>query len=1036
MTFRSIHAGVVAALLVGLLFLPGAGRGDDVKIDSETLSGLQPRPIGPAAMSGRIAALDAVKGDRLTLFVGAAGGGVWKSSDGGTTFDPVFDKYCQSIGAIAIDRTKPKRVWVGTGESWTRNSVSVGDGIYKTTDGGDSWQRMGLEESERIARIVIDPQHGDTVYVAATGHLWDAGPQRGVFRTRDGGKTWQRVLFVNEDTGCADIAIDPADPKTLYAAMWQFRRKPWSFSSGGPGSGLYRSHDGGDTWVRLTNGLPKGDLGRIGIAVAPSRPRRVYAFVEAKKSAMFRSDDGGESWTETSSSPGTTARPFYFAHMIADPKDPNRVYKTSTGLWVSDDSTATFSGIGGGVHSDFHALWINPDDTDQMYCGTDGGVYTSEDRGATWRFLGNLPVGQFYHVSYDMEWPYNVYGGLQDNGSWTGPSRRPGGIANRHWRVLGGGDGFWSFVDPTDSDVTYVEYQQGNILRVRRSTGETKQIKPLEGKDDPKYRFNWNTPIHMSPTQPGVLYLGSQFLFRSRDRGETWERVSPDLTTNDPAKQRQEESGGLSVDNSSAENHCTIFSICESPRNPQIVWVGTDDGNVQLTQDGGRTWANVARKLPGLPPNTWVSGIEAGHFDEGTAYVTFDGHQTGDMKTYVYRTTDLGKTWQSLITPDLKGYAHVVREDLVKSRLLFVGTESGLFLSVDGGVQWAPIKGEFPPVAVRDLAIQPRESDLLVATHGRGIWILDDLSPVRGVSPEVLAADAAFLPSRPSVMMIPASEQRFDASEYSGRVPEEAAIVSYYLKKRHMFGDLKLEFYDAKGTLITTLPGGKRRGINRVTWPMRLKSPRVPPSGNLVPLGFAAFGPRLPEGTYGVKLFRGKDTLSSQVVLAPDPRSRHTAADRAVQQEVVLRLYRDLGTLSYIVDAVVDVRNQARARAEKLGATDVLGKRLTAVADRLEKRRKALVATREGGQIAGEEQLREKLGALYGAVNGYEGRPTNSQLNFVEVCEGMMADAQGELDGIAGKELPAINTALEGKKLEPVTALTREEWQKKQDNRN
>ncbi len=1032
MSFRMSHAVGLAALAAGLLTLPVAGRADDVKLDAETFAGLQLRSIGPAAMSGRIAALDAIKGDRLTLYVGSAGGGVWKSADGGTTFQSVFDKYCQSIGAITIDRSRPKTVWVGTGESWVRNSVSVGDGVYKTTDGGDNWQRMGLEESEHIARIVIDPQHGDTVYVAATGHLWDAHPQRGVFRTRDGGKTWQRVLFVNDETGCADIAIDPSDPKILYAAMWQFRRKAWSFSSGGPGSGLYRTRDGGDTWERLTNGLPKGDLGRIGIAVAPTRPNRVYAFVEAKKSAMYRSDDRGDTWTEGTSSPTYTARPFYFAHMIADPRDPNRVYKTSTGLWVSDDSTRTWSQIGGGVHSDFHALWIDPADSDEMFCGTDGGVYTSVDRGNTWRFIGSLPVGQFYHVSYDMEWPYNVYGGLQDNGTWTGPSRRSGGIANRHWRVLGGGDGFWAFVDPTDPDLAYVEYQEGNILRVRRSTGETKQIKPLESKGEAEYRFNWNTPIHMSPTRAGTLYLGSQFLFRSGDRGETWERISPDLTSNDPVKQRQAESGGLSVDNSSAENHCTIFSICESPKNPDVIWVGTDDGLVQLSRDAGKSWTSVGKKITGLPPSTWVTCVEASHFDEGTAYATFDGHQTGDLKTYVYRTTDFGKSWQSLASGDVQGYAHVVREDLVKPELLFLGTEFGLFISIDRGAQWVPIKGDFPPVAVRDLAIHPREHDLLVATHGRGIWILDDLTPVRGLSPAVLASDAAFLPSRPSILMIPSSEQRFEASEYTGRVPAEAAIVSYYLKKRHMFGDLKLEFYDAKGQLISTLPGGKRRGINRVAWPMRLKAPKVPPSENLVPLGYAIFGPQLPEGAYAVKLIRGQETLSSQVVLAPDPRSRHSAADRAVQQEVVHKLYKDLATLSFIVDAIADVRDQARARAEKLGKADAVGKKLIAIADRLESRRKVLVATREGGQIAGEEQLREKLGNLYGAVNGYEGRPTNSQLRFTEACEAQMAEAQAQLDAISGTELPALNASLEGRKLEPVKTMTREEWQQKQ----
>ncbi|MEK7329396.1 MAG: glycosyl hydrolase, partial [Candidatus Eisenbacteria bacterium] len=755
--------------------------------------------------------------------------------------------------------------------------------------------------------------------------------------------------------------------------------------------------------------------------------------VEAEKSAMFRSADRGESWTEMNSGAGIGSRPFYFAYVVADPKDPDRVYKPATGLFVSDDGAKTFSPIGGGVHSDYHAMWINPADTDEMFVGTDGGVYTSVDRGNTWRFLGGLPLSQFYHVSYDMEWPYNVYGGLQDNGSWMGPSRKPGGIANRHWRVLGGGDGFWAFVDPTDPDISYVEYQGGNILRVRKSTGETKEIKPFRAKDEPDYRFNWNTPIHVSPTRSGTIYLGSQFLFRSRDRGETWERISPDLTTNDPAKQKQAESGGLTLDNSSAENHCTIFSICESPKNPEVVWVGTDDGNLQLTRDGGKSWTHVGRRIPGLPANTWVTCVEAGHFDEGTAYATFDGHQTGDMKTYVYKTTNFGKTWQSLWTAAPNGYAHVVREDLVNPQLLFLGTESGLLLSLDGGAQWAPIKSGFPPVAVRDLAIHPREHDLLVATHGRGIWILDDLTPLRALTRQVLEADAAFLPSRPSVMVIPSSEQRFEASEYRGRSLEDAATVSYYLKKRHMFGDLRLEVYDARGALISAVPGAKRRGINRLAWPTRLKAPKVPPATSLVPQAFSFYGPQVPEGTYTVKLIRGKETLASEVTLVPDPRSRQTAEDRAMQQETVHRLYRELASLTYVVDAIMDARDQARARAEKLGKADALAKKLGTVADRLEALRKTLVTTREGGQITGEERLREKVGRLYGAVNGYEGRPTNSQLQHAEVLGAQLAEAQSSFDAITGKDLPAINTALESRKLEPVRPMTREEWQKKQE---
>ncbi len=1025
-----MRVAVVRVLAPALLVaLPAVA--DEVKIDSETFGGLWARSIGPAAMSGRIAALDAVEGDRLTIYVGAAGGGVWKSSDGGTTFKPVFDKHCQSIGAIAVDRSDPKTVWVGTGESWTRNSVSVGDGLYRSTDGGDTWERVGLEDSERISKVAIDPQHPDTVYVAVPGHLWNSHPTRGIYRTRDGGKTWERVLFVNEDTGGADVAADPEDPRIVYASMWQFRRKPWSFTSGGPGSGLYKSTDGGTTWKRLTQGLPEGELGRIGVAVAPSKPSVVYAAVEARRGGIFRSDDRGETWAEMNTGASVTNRPFYFGIVVVDPKDEKRVYKPGIGLAASDDGGRTFQGIGGGVHSDYHAVWINPRDSDHMMVGTDGGVYASEDRGNDWRFLGNLPVSQFYHVSYDMEWPYNVYGGLQDNGSWVGPSQRPGGIANRHWRVLGGGDGMWAFVDPNDSDITYVEYQEGNILRVRKSTGESKEIKPFRKSDEPDYRFNWNTPIHMSATTPGTMYLGSQFLFRSRDRGEKWERISPDLTTNDPAKLKQEQSGGVTVDNSSAENYCTIYAISESPKNGDVIWVGTDDGNLQVTRDGGKSWTNASKKVAGLPPGMCVSYVSASPYDEGAAFVTLDGHGIGDLKPYVYRVRDYGKTWENLGTSDLRGYAHAVRQDPVSPNLLFLGTESGLFLSLDGGKQWTQFKAGLPDVAVRDIAIHPREGDLLLATHGRGIWIVDDIRCLRGLTPEVLDADAAMLETRPSVMRLPSSEQRFDASEYRGETLEESAFITYYLRKRHMFGDLKLEIYDGDGRLVSTIPGSKRRGINRVPWPMRLKPPKVPPATNLVPSPYAFYGPRVPGGTYSVKLIKGKDTYTSLVTLVPDPRSTHTAEDRALQQKTVLELYRMLETLTYVADAVVDLRDQATTHAEKLGKADALGKRLAAVADKLEALRKTLVTTREG-RITGEEQLRERLGSLYGAVNGHEGRPTESQLSYKTVLEGQLQEAQAKFDAMA-RQLAPLNAGLEGKKMGPVRALSREDWAKKQE---
>ncbi|MDZ7292909.1 MAG: glycosyl hydrolase [candidate division KSB1 bacterium] len=1008
---------------------------DKVKIDANTFGAIEARHLGPAVMGGRIMAIEAVNTEPRIIYVGTASGGVWKSINGGTTFKPIFDKYTQSIGALAIDQAHPDTVWVGTGESCTRNSVSVGTGLYKSTDGGENWKLVGLEKSERISKIVIHPRHSEIVYVAVPGHLWDANDERGLYKTTDGGKTWERILYVDANTGCSDLAIDPQEPDILYAAMWQFRRLPYFFTSGGPGSGLYKSSDGGKTWKKLTAGLPEGDLGRIAIAVAPSRPSVVYAVIEARKTALYRSDDFGENWTKVNSSFNVTARPFYFSHLVVDPKDYRRVYKPGFSLSVSSDGgqsfTSPFTGEGGGaVHSDHHALWINPHNTFQLLLGTDGGVYASYDKGNTWRFLRNLPVSQFYHVSYDLERPYNVYGGLQDNGTWVGPSQSPNGIENRDWQNIGAGDGFYVFPDPTDKDIVYCEYQGGNVLRYHKSTGETKEIKPYPREGEPKYRFNWNTPMALSPNHPNVIYLGAQFLFRSIDRGDSWERISDDLTTNDPAKQKQEESGGLTIDNSTAENHCTIFTISESPRDEKVIWAGTDDGNLQITTDGGKTWSSVVGNIPGLPPNTWCACVEASHFGQATAYVVFDGHQTGDMNVYVYKTTDLGKTWKSLATETIKGYGHVIREDLVNPNLLFLGTEFGLFVSVDGGEQWAPFTGNLPNVSVYDIAIHPRESDVILATHGRGIMIIDDITPLRQITPEVLAANVFLLDSRPSVITIPTSLQDFPGDgEYVGNNPGEVAIITYYLKDRHVFGDLKVEVYDAQGKLMTTLPGGKRRGINRVKWYMRLKPPKVPPAPTLA--GRALFGPMVPEGTYTIKLVKGNDTYTGQIKLVADSKLPHSAEDRAVQQQAVMKLYHMQERLAFISAVVTEARDQARERTKKLKPGEQLAKALEAFAEKLDGLHKTLVATKEGF-LTGEEQLREKIVDLYGAVSSYGGRPTASQLARMAVLEKEIEKSNAAFEALVGKELIGLNAKLQGKKLDPIKILTKEEYDKRE----
>jgi len=1031
--------GLVVLCVIPLSLMAFA---QDVTLDSDTLSGLPIRAIGPAAMGGRIADLTAVReGQRLTIYVGSASGGVWKSVDGGTTFKPVFDRQPSlSIGSVAIDPSNAKTVWVGTGEAWVRNSVSVGTGMYRSRDGGDNWEAVGLPDSEHVSRIVVHPKDGNTVYACALGHLWNSNSERGVFKTTDGGKTWNKVLYRNDSTGCADLAMDPQDPGVLYAAMWDVRREPHNFRSGGPGSGFFKSTDAGRTWHELRKGLPDGDLGRIGMGVAPSNPARIYAVVEARNhTALFRSDDAGDSWTEVNNSFNVSGRPFYFARIVVDPKNPDRVYKPGFFLTVSEDGGKTFSAAmsmseapGDNMHGDHHAMWINPENPDQMLVGTDGGVYQSLDRATRWRFLSNLPVSQFYHVSFDLGEPYNVYGGLQDNGTWMGPSRAVDGIANRHWRNIDFGDGFWAFSDPADPDYAYAEYQGGQISRFRKSTGESRDIRPLPRATEPEFRFNWNAPIHLSPNHPGTIYLGGQFLFRSRDHGESWDRISPDLTTNDPVRQHQETSGGLTIDNSDAEKYETIYTIAESQKNGDVIWAGTDDGNVQVTRDGGKHWTNVVKNIPGLPPNTWVSTIEASHFDPAVAYAAFDGHAAGDMKTYVYGTRDFGKTWTSLTTPEMNGYAHVVREDLVNANLLFVGTEFGLFVSIDRGAHWAQFKGGLPNVAVRDLAIHPRESDLILATHGRGIYILDDLTPIRALTPEILAKDFAMLPSRPSVLTLPAAEQRFDGdSEFRGRTPPEAASIAYYQKKRHIFGDLKLEIYDDKGGLLTAIQGDKRRGLNRVPWPERAKPPKVPPAAGLVENQFLFFGPQVQEGTYTVKVTKGKETYPVEVVMVPDPRSKSTPADRELQHKTVMQLYNMLAQLTYVVDSTNDLRDQARQRAAT--ATDSQVKdRLNGLAQKLEDFRSTLVSVKEGGMITGEKKLREHLGELYGAVNQYSGPPTQSQTESTSVLQKKLDDAGAKFQSIISTDLPSLNSVLQGKNLEVLKAMSREDWEKKQ----
>ena len=1016
-----------------------------IKVDSETISGLGARNIGSAAMSGRIAAIDAVwEGQRLTVYTGSASGGVWKSQNGGTTYKPVFDKQpVQSIGAVTIDPKNPKVVWVGSGEAWTRNSTSIGDGVYKSTDAGENWTNMGLKESERIAKILVDPTDTNSVYVCVPGKLWSDSADRGVYKTSDGGKTWNQILKgSNLSTGCSMMSMDKSSPKTIYAGLWDFRRRGWTFRSGGEGpnapsgSGLWKSTDGGANWNEISSakGLPSKPWGRVAVTVAQSKPNVVYAFIEAEppKNALYRSDDAGATWQKLDRSQAMIWRPFYFANLIVDPKNENKIYKPDGPLIASNDGGKSFSNISGGAHGDFHDVWIDPSNTDHIITGDDGGVWYSYDAGNRWWKGDNLPVSQFYHVSVDMDRPYHVYGGLQDNSSWVGDSQYPGGISNDRWENMYGGDGFWMFVDTSNPDYIYAESQGGEIGRINRKTHESRNLKPLPQYKEGKQRFNWNSPIHMSPTQKGVVYIGSQFLYRSKDHGETWERISPDLTSNDPEKQKQEQSGGVTVDNSSAEMHTTVYAISESAKNPNLIWVGTDDGNVQITRDGGKTWTNVVANIAGIPKNAWVSYIDAGHFDEGTAYATFDGHTFGDMHPYAYKTSDFGKSWTPLVAADapVRGYAHVVREDLVNPNLLFLGTELGLWVSLDGGKQWAQYKGgDMPNVAVRDLQIHPRENDLVIATHGRGIWIVDDITPLRNLTPDVLGKEAVFLQFAPAVERVPAQGGWVDGdAKFSGPNPPGDAVITYYQKKRHIFGDLTMEVFGPDGKSLGTIPSSKRRGLSRVTWSMRLKAPRVPTAASV--LFGAAFGPRVLPGTYTVKLTKDKNVYTTPLLIVPDPRSTASGEDLRAQFDQAMKVYNLLNEMTYAVDRINGVRTALDDRASKLPPNDAVAKRLNTASAQVDEIRKKIVATKEGGMITGEERLRENLGDLYAGVIFYEGRPTQMQQMRTDALTRELTDVVKDFDTWATKELPRVNADLARKSLAAIQPLTREQWEK------
>lgn len=1037
-TLRRLKStGLALAAFASLAVHSLAQSAEQAKFDSGTISGLGARNIGSAAMSGRISALAGFKTDsgKTTLFVGSASGGVWKTEDSGTLYRPVFDQQAvQSIGSVAIDPTNPKNVWVGTGEAWTRNSVSIGNGIYKSSDGGDTWNNVGLPESERIAKILVHPKDSNTVYACVAGKLWSDSAERGLYKTKDGGKSWQHVLKgPNLSTGCSMISLDPSNPEIIFAGLWDFRRQGWTFRSGGEsasafsGSGLFRSSDGGAHWSEITEvnnqGFAKKPYGRIAVTVAPSNAKRVYAFVESTDSALYVSDDGGQTWQQRDKSTWMVWRPFYFANLIVDPHNADKVFKTDGALIVSTDAGKSFSVIGGfvGMHGDVHDVWIDPTNTQTIFAGDDGGMWYSFNGGSKWWKGENLPVSQFYHVSVDMKDPYQVYGGLQDNSTWVGQTQYPGGITNARWENVFNGDGFWTFADPTDPDYLYAEYQGGNIGRVNRITHEARDIQPKLNAADlkayKKLRFNWNTPIALSPNDKTVLYIGSQFLYRTNNHGQSWTRISPDLTTNAPEKQEQEKSGGITIDNSAAEAHETIYTISESPKDKNVIWVGTDDGNLQLTKDGGKTWNNLASNIKDLPKGAWVSWVQASNFAAGTAYAAFDRHTVGDMQAYVYQTKDFGKTWRALVSPanqkSVVGYVHVIKEDLQAKDLLFLGTELGLYISIDGGERWARFRGgNLPAVAVRDMVIHPRENDLVLATHGRGIWIVDDITPLRALSGGVLGKEVSFVPTKPTQQRLNANGGWANGDAvFIGENSPDAAVITYYQRSRHLFGKLKIEILDANGKLVDEIPASKRPGLNRVLWNMREKPPRVPPAVQLA--NFGTVGPRVLPGEYRVRLTKNGQSIETKLTVKLDPRAKFSLADRKAQFAAALRVKNLFGDESALMDRLLMLRAELAKSAQENATDEELKKKVETLDGKVDAVRRMIVATTEGGAITGEERLRELTDQLYGAILTFEGKPGDYHIANIAALESELKHIEAVFANLVSNDLPALNKVLQ-----------------------
>jgi photosystem II stability/assembly factor-like uncharacterized protein len=970
-------------------------------VSASDLGALAFRNIGPAAMSGRFVDLAVVESDPYAFYAASATGGIFKTTDNGVTFAPVFEKEAvHSIGAIAVDQAHPNNVWVGTGERANRQSSSWGDGVYRSTDAGRTWTNVGLRDSEHIGRIVVHPTNPDVVFVAAMGHLWGPNPERGLYRTTDGGRTWAPVLQVDADTGVVDVAMDPSDASVMYAATYQRRRTAFGFDGGGPGSGLYKSTDGGATWQKLSgHGLPEGEYGRIGISIYRKDPRVVYVSIEqgekynastayiVRKGGVYRSDDKGASWTFMSD---WNPRPMYASQILVDPNDDKRIYMVNS-YSVSDDGGRTFRSVRQSLHGDDRLVWVDPRDSRHVIKLDDGGIGMSYDRGLKWLYVTSLPVSQFYRVAVDNATPYNVYGGLQDNGCWMGPSATyvSAGIVNDDWKRLCGGDGFFAVPDPDDPRAVFAASQYLGLVRNDTVSWQVQDIRPGDpgGAIGDRRNFdvynaklpepllgnamhpaNWDAPFILSPHDVRTIYAGGRHLFRSRDRGESWEDLG-DMTTGVdrrtlPIMGRLPTDDTLSLDDG-VPYWPTISALAESPRVVGVLWVGTDDGRLRVSQDAGRTWTDMAGRMPGVPAGAWFAGIEPSHHADGTVYVTIDNHRSDDFANYVYRSTDFGRTWTS-IAGDLPAHrvARTIREDRKNPNLLYLGTELGLFVSIDAGVHWLPFEQNMPTLPINDLVVHPRDNDLVLATHGRGVWILDDVNALQELTPEVVAARAHLFTVEPAVEIRYAGLSAHTGDMiFHGENPPAGAVIQYWLGQPAQGATLSV--VDSAGVAIARVSATGARGLNRVIWNLRHSDAAVSAAASgRGGRGGGVGGPLVVPGEYTVRLTVDGQRYERTLTVREDPRIVITPADRQAWTDIQLQIFRMMPRVAAVNSGL------ARAAAPRPGLVlpDVIA---------------------ENRRLAGE--LQAQLSGLYGEISRWTGRPTKDQQSRLAIYREVLA---------------------------------------------